>query len=298
MVAEPTTVTDPFVVVPYSAWLSGRSVATKRAYLGDVTQLIGWLSERGVDRPAAVDTTMLRRWLADQTASGLARTTLQRKVAAVRSYFRWLENRGVLTLDPAARLRAPSAGSRLPSLVGRAELAELLDSPVDRSDPWALRDQVVLELLYAAGLRVAELCGLDLDDVALESRTLRVIGKGDKERSVPIHESCGRWIERYLAGARHATMKEGSPAQALLFNRRGTRLGTRDVRRILDRRTGVPTHPHALRHTYATHLLDGGADLRVVQELLGHASLQTTQIYTHVSKERLQQVYDATHPRA
>ena len=298
MVTEARAVADPFVVEDYRAWLSGRSASTSRAYLRDLDQLRRWLHEQGVELPATVETRLLRRWLADLTASGLARATLQRKVASIRSYFRWLEDRGLLEADPAARLRAPSGGSRLPSLVGRVELAELLDSPVDPDDPWALRDQVVLELLYAAGLRVAELCGLDLDDVSLGSGTLRIVGKGDKERVVPIHESCAVWIERYLEESRAATMTALSPSSALLFNRRGTRLGTRDVRRIIDRRSSTPTHPHALRHTYATHLLDGGADLRVVQELLGHASLQTTQIYTHVSKERLQRVYDQTHPRA
>jgi integrase/recombinase XerC len=298
MVTEAQAVVDPFAVEDYAAWLSGRSASTSRAYLRDLDQLRRWLDLQGIDAPTGVETRVLRRWLADLTASGLARATLQRKVASIRSYFRWLEDRGLLEADPAARLRAPSAGSRLPSLVGRVELAELLDSPVDHDDPWAVRDQVVLELLYAAGLRVAELCGLDLDDVSLGTGTLHIVGKGDKERIVPIHESCAVWVERYVERSRAATMTATSPSSALLFNRRGTRLGTRDVRRIIDRRSSAPTHPHALRHTYATHLLDGGADLRVVQELLGHASLQTTQIYTHVSKERLQQVYDQTHPRA
>jgi site-specific recombinase XerD len=153
----------------------------------------------------------------------------------------------------------------------------------------------VLELLYAAGLRVSELCGLDRADIDLRQRTVTVLGKGSKQRRVPIHDTAvaalGAWFE-------HGRDEMAGPPDAAFVNQRGARLGPRDVRRILDRRAASPTHPHALRHTYATHLLDGGADLRVVQELLGHASLATTQIYTHVSKERLRHVYDGTHPRA
>jgi len=223
---------------------------------------------------------------------------MARKAASIRTYFAWLVERGQIAEDPAARLNAPSPSSRLPDLVGPVELSELLDATVDRSDPYEVRDHVVLELLYAAGLRVAELCGLDVDDVELETAMVTVMGKGAKERRVPIHERCAQWIEIYLDESRSALLREGSPPAALLVNRRGGRLGPRDVRRILDRRASQPTHPHALRHTYATHLLDGGADLRVVQELLGHASLGTTQIYTHVSKDHLQRVYDRTHPRA
>jgi site-specific recombinase XerD len=216
----------------------------------------------------------------------------------VRSYFAWLASRDAIAADPAARLSAPAASSRLPDIISAAELAELLDGPLDKSDPVAVRDRVVLELLYAAGIRVAELCGLDVDDVDLVASMVTVMGKGSKERRVPIHDHCVAIVEQYLSGSRVAMMNEKSPSAALLLNRKGLRIGPRDVRRILDARSPVPTHPHALRHTYATHLLDGGADLRVVQELLGHASLATTQLYTHVSKDRLQRVYDQTHPRA
>jgi site-specific recombinase XerD len=153
-------------------------------------------------------------------------------------------------------------------------------------------------LLYGSGLRVAELCGLDLGDVDLRGRKITVIGKGSKQRQVLMHERCALALASWIKEARSQTMKAISPEAALFFNTRGNRLGTRDVRRLLDRRSPVPTHPHALRHTFATHLLDGGADLRVVQELLGHANLQTTQVYTHVSKDRLLAVYGGTHPRA
>jgi site-specific recombinase XerD len=156
----------------------------------------------------------------------------------------------------------------------------------------------VLELLYGSGMRVAELCGLDVDDLDLGRGVVTVFGKGSKQRQVLVHDACVSAVQAWLAGPRAAMCSSTSPAGALFYNGRGNRLGSRDVRRILDRRSPVPTHPHALRHSFATHLLDGGADLRVVQELLGHASLQTTQVYTHVSKERLRSVYSGTHPRA
>ena len=289
---------DPFHLEAFEAWLGGRAPATSRAYLSDARGLVAWLTTQGIRDPAGVDRLVLRRWLAFLAGGGLAKTTMARKVASVRCLFTWLHERGQISSDPAARLSAPSSGSRLPEVVGAADLATLLDTSVELDDPRAIRDQVVVELLYAAGLRVAELCGLDLDDVDLVEGAVTVLGKGAKERRVPIHESCALWIERYLTGPREAMMTEGSPSAALLFNLRGHRLGTRDVRRIIDARSASPTHPHALRHTFATNLLDGGADLRVVQELLGHASLSTTQLYTHVSKDRLQRVYDATHPRA
>jgi site-specific recombinase XerD len=161
-----------------------------------------------------------------------------------------------------------------------------------------VRDDAVLELLYGCGLRVAELCGLDLGDADLGGRTVTVWGKGGRQRRVPMHDRCVRAVDRWVEVGRGAYVRPGSPPAALFLNRPGRRLGPRDVRRVLDRRSPVPTHPHALRHSFATHLLDGGADLRVVQELLGHASLQTTQVYTHVSKERLLSVYGACHPRA
>lgn len=289
---------DPWQRDAFASWLRPRSPATRRAYESDVRSLVLWMGEEGILTPKHVGRLDLRRWLAAETRRGLAKSTLARKAAAIRCYFQWLAERSFIEVDPAARLRAPSASSRLPALVGPAELTALLDAPVDLDDAFAVRDRVVVELLYGAGMRVAELCGLDVDDVDLAAGQLTVLGKGSKERRLPIHEMCLEWLERYLQQSRRATMTASSPAAALLFNRRGGRLGERDVRRILDARALEPTHPHALRHTYATHLLDGGADLRVVQELLGHASLGTTQIYTHVSKERLQRVYDATHPRA
>ena len=289
---------DLFQLDDFERWLEGRSPSTRRAYASDVAQLVTWLEGRDVVAPSSVTRLDLRAWMASLAGRGLAKSTIARKAASIRAYFAWLAGREIIVEDPAARLSAPAASSRLPTLVGQADLAEMLDGAVDRADPLMIRDQVVVELLYAAGLRVSELCGLDQDDIELSTATVTVMGKGAKERRVPIHERCAQWIEVYLDLARPELMAERSPREALLFNQRGGRLGPRDVRRILDRRSSQPTHPHALRHTYATHLLDGGADLRVVQELLGHASLGTTQIYTHVSKDRLQRVYDQTHPRA
>jgi len=193
-------------------------------------------------------------------------------------------------------LRASSGGGRLPRVLSSGEVGTLLDRPVTSAVDQ--RDRAVLELLYAAGLRVSELCGLDRDGVDLPGRTVTVLGKGAKERRVPVHDRAVEALRAWLVQGRPALAGAGTPVEAVFVNRRGGRLGPRDVRRILDRCAASPTHPHALRHTFATHLLNGGADLRVVQELLGHASLSTTQIYTHVSKERLRSVYAGTHPRA
>lgn len=207
----------------------------------------------------------------------------------------------------------------MPRVLDRSEIEALLGSPGAHSgsasgsarwpgpDPSgrrrldaaiSLRDEAVLEVLYGCGLRVAELCGLDKGDVDLKGRTVTVRGKGGRERRVPMHALCAEALGRWMRDGRPVMSRADSPREAIFFNRAATRLGPRDVRRIVDRRSVAPTHPHALRHSFATHLLDGGADLRVVQELLGHASLQTTQVYTHVSKERLLSVYEATHPRA
>jgi site-specific recombinase XerC len=213
----------------------------------------------------------------------------------MRCYFSWLVRQGRLDADPARSLRAPSGGGRLPRVLSSGEVTSLLDVDGPAGTPVDRRDLAVLELLYAAGLRVSELCGLDRADIDLRGRTVTVLGKGGKQRRVPVHDAAVAALRAWFDDGRDDM--EGPP-EAAFVNRRGARLGPRDVRRILDRRSASPTHPHALRHTYATHLLDGGADLRVVQELLGHASLATTQVYTHVSKERLRAVYGETHPRA
>jgi site-specific recombinase XerD len=277
--------------------LSARSAATRRAYRTDLTTAIDWLGRLGVARPGEVTRLQLRRYLASLQTRGRSRATIARHAASLRAYFAWLERSGAVADNPTARLVASVPGSKLPTLATREELDRLLDATLDADDATAVRDRAIAELLYAAGLRVAELCGLDLDDVDLGGRLVTVTGKGDKQRRVPIHEACAASIASWLGPLRASMLTERSPAAALFVNSRGSRLGPRDVRRVLAKRTGRPLGPHALRHTYATHLLEGGADLRVVQELLGHASLTTTQVYTHVSKERLQRVHRATHPR-
>jgi integrase/recombinase XerC len=277
----------------FDAWLGGRAVATRTAYLADVRAFAVWAARGGVEAPDGVDRMHLRRYLASLSTRRLARATIARRAAALRCYFSWLLRQGRIGSDPARALRAPSGGGRLPRVLSETEMSGLLD--VDATTPVDRRDVAVLELLYAAGLRVSELCGLDRGDVDLRGRTVTVLGKGAKQRRVPIHDTAASALQGWLEDGRE---QMAGPPDAVFVNRRGNRLGPRDVRRILDRRAAAPTHPHALRHTYATHLLDGGADLRVVQELLGHASLATTQVYTHVSKERLRSVYGSTHPRA
>jgi site-specific recombinase XerD len=208
----------------------------------------------------------------------------------------------VIEHDPAVNLSAPSGDGRLPRVLHDAELDVLLDTPpakVSADDPPVrVRDDAVLELLYGSGLRVAELCGLRPVDLDLDRRTVRVWGKGSKQRQVPVSVPAAEALRSWLAFGRPAMATTETPVDAVFVNRTGRRLQPRDVRRILDHRAASPTNPHALRHTFATHLLDGGADLRAVQELLGHADLGTTQHYTHVSKERLRRVVDSTHPRA
>ena len=280
------------------------------AYTGDVSAFAAWAERGGVRAPADVDRLLLRRYLAFLSTRRYARTSVARKAAALRSYFTWLHRRGSIAADPARRLSAPPGSARLPRVLDRHELDVLLDARVVNTGPVLAagrerlesaivsRDHAVLELLYGCGLRVAELCGLDEGDLDLRGRTLTVRGKGGRERRVPMHDLCVEALVVWLGVGRPVLAGPESPEGAVFVNRSAARLGPRDVRRIIDRRSVVPTHPHALRHSFATHLLDGGADLRVVQELLGHASLQTTQVYTHVSKERLLAVYGATHPRA
>jgi integrase/recombinase XerC len=286
----------------FLASLTSVAPRTIEAYGRDVAGFVEWAGRGGLEGPDAVDRTVLRRYVAHLATRRLARRSIARKVAALRRYFGWLARSGRLVVDPAAGLSAPRGDGRLPAVLAQDELNHLLDDPppVVASDPPARRrrDDAVLEVLYGSGLRVGELCGLDRPDVDLERGRAIVWGKGAKERVVPLSEPSVAALRAWLAEGRPALVTEASPAEALFLNGRGRRLGPRDVRRIIDRRAASPTHPHALRHTFATHLLDGGADLRTVQELLGHADLSTTQRYTHVSRERLRAVYDASHPRA
>jgi site-specific recombinase XerD len=284
--------------------VGGLSPASLRAYSSDVERFSQWAARGGAEGPGDIDRMQLRRYLAFMATRRYSKASIARTAASLRAYFRWCTKRGLIAADPSTRMSAPAPDSRLPRVLGHAELHDLLD-PGDRlSDASGVpsvvdcRDDAVLELLYGSGLRVAELCALDVDDLDLARTMVTVTGKGSKQRQVLVHDRCAEAISNWLDGPRAAMAGPASPAGALFYNRRGSRIGPRDVRRLLDRRSPVPTHPHALRHSFATHLLDGGADLRVVQELLGHASLQTTQVYTHVSKERLLTVYSGTHPRA
>jgi integrase/recombinase XerC len=271
-----------------------------------VRAFLQWLERAGVSDPRDVDRLLLRRYLAFLSTRAYARRTIARKAAALRRYFSWLRRSGAIAVDPARRLSAPAGAARLPRVLSPAELEELLEHPGVAGEaepaPWRLRDDALLELLYGSGLRVAEACSLDLSDLDLSRHTVTVWGKGSKQRRVPLGEPCVEALAAYLEHGRPAIVAAAPaaerPVTAVFLNTRFRRLGTRDVRRILDRRSPVPTHPHALRHSYATHLLDGGADLRVVQELLGHASLRTTEVYTHVSTERLVDAYHSAHPRA
>jgi site-specific recombinase XerD len=285
--------------------LTSAAPNTVAAYRRDLAGFVEWAGRGGHDGPERIGRRELRSYLAHLTTRRFARRSIARKASALRRYFAWLRRTGVIAVDPARALNAPRGEARLPRVLSDDDLATVLDRPTVADDPLVRsRDDAVLELLYGCGLRVGELCGLDLDQIDLGRRAVTVVGKGGKSRQLPLGEpaadAVAAWLGRNRAAflAAHPPAEAGSAGPAVFLNRRGVRLTPRDVRRLLDRRSPAPTHPHALRHSFATHLLDGGADLRAVQELLGHADLATTQIYTHVSRERLRSVYDDTHPRA
>lgn len=282
-----------------------RSDNTVRAYVGDVTGLLEFAAEHGVDELVLVDLSLLRAWLGEMADRGMARSSIGRRSAAARTFFAWCKRRSLVEVNPAARLRAPKQAKHLPHVL-KAEQADALlneaGDPASGTGPEHLRDLAVLELLYATGIRVSELVGIDIDDIDGERNTVRVLGKGRKERVVPYGAPAAAAVDGWLRRGRPALAKSGS-GPALFLGVRGGRLDVRQVRRLLDKamRAAAPEghlSPHGLRHSAATHLLDGGADLRSVQELLGHSSLATTQIYTHVSAERLKAGYRQAHPRA
>lgn len=286
----------------------GLSAHTVRAYVGDAVSLLGFLhgySSTGAGSVADLDVGVLRAWLADQRGAGRSRSTLARRAASARTFTAWAHRSGALDSDPGARLVAPRAQRTLPALLKPQQARELLrasESGAAQQDPVALRDHALLELLYATGVRVSELCGLDLDDVDFDRRVVRVLGKGSKERMVPFGQPAGRALATWIEIGRRQLAGESSGA-ALFLGARGRRIDPRSVRRVVhDGVAAVPgatdMGPHGLRHSAATHLLEGGADLRSVQELLGHATLATTQLYTHVTVERLKAIHDRTHPRA
>lgn len=282
--------------------LTAAAPLTVRAYRSDLSAFVEWAERLGMEGPARVTRTTLRRYLAHLTTRGYARRTIARKASSVRRYFGWLARTGRLPGDPSAGLSAPGGSGRLPRVLRDDELSALLDDPRpaggDEIPAIRSRDDAVLELLYGSGMRVGELCTLRPVDIDLDRRRVTVWGKGSKQRVVPLSAPAVEALRDWLGHGRRLLATADTPADAVFLGRRGGPLGPRDVRRLLDRRAAAPTHPHALRHTFATHLLDGGADIRTVQELLGHADLGTTQHYTHVSKQRLRSVLDATHPRA
>lgn len=290
----------------YAAHLSDvrrLSPATVRAYRADLRDLAEAVGDADV---ADIDLEALRDWLWRATIRGDARATIARRTASSRGFFAWALDESLVPVDPSLRLVAPKRGRTLPKVATASALDSVLTAAGARAadgDATALRDAAILELLYASGLRVAELCGADVDDLDRSRHTIRVVGKGSKERIVPYGAPAARAIEAYLVGGRSALVqpREGTPA--LFVGVRGGRLGTRAAYDIVSRAVapavGASTvGPHTLRHSAATHLLDGGADLRTVQEMLGHASLGTTQIYTHVSAEKLTAAYRLAHPRA
>ncbi len=302
----------------------GLSRHTVRAYLTDIRSLLGHAQLCGITGQAELDIGVLRSWLARQRAAGQARSSLARRGAAARTFTAFAHSRGWLARDPGPLLGTPKPHRTLPHVLRQGEISAVLDAAAGASvatgsgragaaagngaadDPRAaavaLRDAAVIELLYATGIRVSELCGLDAGDVDHERRCVRVLGKGGRERTVPLGLPAGRALDRWQASGR-PVLAAGSSGPALFLGARGGRLDPRTARRVVHQRLaavpgGPDTGPHGLRHTAATHLLEGGADLRSVQEILGHSSLATTQIYTHVSVERLRSSYRQAHPRA
>ena len=286
---------------------------TVRGYVSDVRSLLDHAGHCGVSVPAELDAPILRSWLAVQHAAGASRATLARRGAAARSFTAFAHRRGWLASDPGAALGTPKVRRALPDVLRKTEIAAVLascEADIEQPPPGrtreeaavALRDSAVLELLYATGIRVSELCGLDMGALDLGRRTVRVFGKGAKERIVPVGIPAVRAVTQWERSGRPVLARDGSGA-ALFLGVRGGRLDPRTARRVVHERlraagAAPDTGPHGLRHTAATHLLEGGADLRSVQEMLGHSSLATTQIYTHVSVDRLKSSYRQAHPRA
>ena len=294
----------------------GLSAHTVRAYLGDIRSLLGRASQDGITDLAGLDIAVIRGWLAAQHAAGQARTSLARRAASARAFTAFARSRGWIVNDPGPLLGTPKAQRHLPQVLAADQMAAVLDAAAGNQgdaggagagrDPVAAalgwRDSAIMELLYASALRVSELCGIDIGDIDDERRTVRVLGKGSKERTVPVGVPAARAVRHWQRRGR-PLLVTGRSGHALFLGARGGRLDPRMARRVVHARiAAVPaapdTGPHGLRHSAATHLLEGGADLRSVQEFLGHASLASTQIYTHVSIERLLAAYDQAHPRA
>lgn len=283
----------------------GRSKNTATAYRKDLENLIEFVTAQGCVKLADVGIMELRGWLAGQRNSGLTSATLARRATAARTFFAWATAQKHLTEDPAASLVIPKVSKRLPNVLAQEQATEVMNRAALRADdnsPSHIRDLAILELLYATGIRIGELVGLDISDIDQNRRTIRVTGKGSKQRVVPYGSIADRAISMYLKSARNMLANEES-GLALFLGARGKRIDQRVVRKmvteLLASLEGVPDlSPHGFRHSAATHLIEGGADIRAVQEILGHASLSTTQLYTHVSMDRLRAVFEQAHPRA
>lgn len=295
-------------ITGFGRYLTGeraRSAHTVRAYLSDLGSLLAHAATEGVTDLGELELGTLRRWLGAQSESGVSRSTLARRSATARSFTAWALREELIDADPSLRLKAPKKEHSLPGVLQQQQLVRLLTGLKEAAQdgsPMPLRDRAIVELLYATGIRVGELAGLDVDDLDSDRRTLRVLGKGNKERTVPYGLPAALAVDDWLRRGRGKLASAGS-GPALFLGVRGGRVDQRQVRSVvkgLFEALGdtAATGPHALRHTAATHLLDGGADLRAVQEILGHSSLATTQIYTHVSVDRLRNSYQQAHPRA
>ncbi|MGH8883639.1 MAG: tyrosine recombinase XerC [Egibacteraceae bacterium] len=279
----------------------GLAPATVAAYLRDARQLAGFAAGFGIDDPGEIEPLVLRRHLAALAVEGYSRRSLARKASALRGLYRLLARRGLVDRDPSALLATPKGSAHLPRVLRRDQVDRLLTAQ-GQGTPGGLRDAALIELLYASGARIAEAVGLDIDALDLAGRLVRLQGKGARERIVPLGEPACRALDRWISQGRPVLARPTTPTGALLLGNRGGRLSARAAYAIVAR-AGVAAGvghltPHTLRHSYATHLLEGGADLRSVQELLGHAALSTTQIYTHVTGEHLRGSYDRAHPRA
>ena len=295
---------DPWNVDEFLRFLVAVSPATLKAYEQDLNEFIRWSEKSGSAAPEVITRNDVDGWIADMQNNGNAQKTMARRISALRRYFQWLMSKKVIEKDPTAKVRTPKGPQRLPRPLQRSEIDQLFDESTPQN-ALELRDRLVVELLYGSGLRVAELCGLQEENLNLKNQTIEVIGKGSKIRTIPITAYACDLLELWIPTGSKAFddgyTPSGRSSSGLLVNRRGNGLGRSDVRRILHRllrlKGMTERSPHALRHTYATHLLDGGADLRAVQELLGHADLTTTQIYTHVSREQLREMHRKHRPR-
>lgn len=291
-----STKTDAWELEEFDAKQSTRSVHTRDAYMKDISQFLEFLNRFEIKNPQKIDRTILRRYVSWLSTQKYKPSSIARKISSVRSYLTFLSKKGLVAPALAHALTAPKIPKRLPRVPAQKELTQIIDS-VEEIEVLHL---VILELLYGSGLRVSELCSIELADLNIRKGTVGVVGKGSKMRIVPISEPAIDAISRYLV-QRKQFLTPNSPSGRLLIKKSGKGLTPRDVRRVLDRyplADGTKMHPHQLRHAYATHLLVGGADVRSVQELLGHSSVTTTERYTHITQDHLRSVYEETHPRA